>query len=211
MQSTRGALCSSVLFNNPSILKASAYIVVTPVHLRFLLHPLTMDSVLRSDVGTGKAHSRYLSCGNRYHDVLKSHQWVRSAHWDSRAFDECNCWLQIDNLQIEASAPEIPIMDGSAIEFVQVLQQAGIAEQTSAKRYIPGVANRLRFAWRIKSQDFVPTMDFVLDFQIDFNHPAFNASHQKSLNWILMKAILSSILPKAHIRLFKRYWIPKKQ
>lgn len=42
--------------------------------------------------------------------------------------------LQIDNLQIEVSAPEIPIMDGSAIEFVQVLQQAGIAEQDFIRR-----------------------------------------------------------------------------
>ncbi|MEM8845140.1 MAG: UDP-3-O-acyl-N-acetylglucosamine deacetylase, partial [Pseudomonadota bacterium] len=44
--------------------------------------------------------------------------------------------LGIDNLYIELSGPEVPIMDGSAGPFVFLLQSAGIAEQEEAKRFI---------------------------------------------------------------------------
>ena len=44
--------------------------------------------------------------------------------------------LGIDNAHVELSAPEVPIMDGSAGPFVFLLQQAGIEEQKVAKRFI---------------------------------------------------------------------------
>jgi UDP-3-O-[3-hydroxymyristoyl] N-acetylglucosamine deacetylase len=44
--------------------------------------------------------------------------------------------LGIDNLVIDVSAEEIPIMDGSASSFVFLLQQAGLQEQNAAKKFI---------------------------------------------------------------------------
>ena len=44
--------------------------------------------------------------------------------------------LGIDNLYIDVSAEEIPIMDGSASSFVYLLQQAGLQEQQAAKKFI---------------------------------------------------------------------------
>ena len=44
--------------------------------------------------------------------------------------------LGIDNLLVDVSAQEIPIMDGSASPFVFLLQSAGIVEQEAAKRFI---------------------------------------------------------------------------
>src|SRR4029079_9944897 len=44
--------------------------------------------------------------------------------------------LGIDNVHIDVSGPEIPIMDGSAGPFVFLLQSAGIVEQDAAKRYL---------------------------------------------------------------------------
>jgi UDP-3-O-[3-hydroxymyristoyl] N-acetylglucosamine deacetylase len=44
--------------------------------------------------------------------------------------------LAIDNLYVEVSGPEMPIMDGSAATFVFLIQSAGIEEQTALKRFI---------------------------------------------------------------------------
>ena len=44
--------------------------------------------------------------------------------------------LGIDNAYVDLSAPEVPIMDGSAGPFVFLLQSAGIEEQTAAKRFV---------------------------------------------------------------------------
>jgi len=41
---------------------------------------------------------------------------------------------EIDNLTIEISGPEVPIFDGSALEFVQMIRQAGVLEQTAEKQ-----------------------------------------------------------------------------
>ena len=44
--------------------------------------------------------------------------------------------LGIDNAYVEVSAPEVPIMDGSAGPFVFLLQSAGILEQEKLKQFI---------------------------------------------------------------------------
>ena len=44
--------------------------------------------------------------------------------------------LGIDNVYVDVSAPEVPIMDGSAGPFVFLLQSAGVEEQSAAKRFI---------------------------------------------------------------------------
>ena len=78
--------------------------------------------------------------------------------------------LGIDNAYVDLSAPEVPIMDGSAGPFVFLLQSAGIEEQNVAKRFI-------RIKKPIKVQDgdkwasFEPFEGFKVGFSIEFNHP----------------------------------------
>ena len=78
--------------------------------------------------------------------------------------------LGIDNAYVDLSAPEVPIMDGSAGPFVFLLQSAGIEEQDVAKRFI-------RIKKPIKVQDgdkwasFEPFEGFKVGFSIEFNHP----------------------------------------
>ncbi len=80
--------------------------------------------------------------------------------------------LGIDNAYIEVSAPEVPIMDGSAGPFVFLLQSAGVVEQESAKKFI-------RILKPISVQDgdkyarFEPYDGFSIKFTIDFDHPVF--------------------------------------
>ncbi len=80
--------------------------------------------------------------------------------------------LGIDNCYIELSAPEVPIMDGSAAPFVFLLQSAGIQEQKAAKRFI-----RIKRPVVIKDGDkvasFLPFAGFKMSFTIDFDHPVF--------------------------------------
>lgn len=85
--------------------------------------------------------------------------------------------LGIDNAYIDLTAPEVPIMDGSAGPFVFLIQSAGIIEQSSAKRFI-----RVRKSIEIKEDDkwvrFEPLQGFKVSFSIDFNHPIFKNSRQ---------------------------------
>src|SRR6185312_6735569 len=78
--------------------------------------------------------------------------------------------LGIDNAYVDLSAPEVPIMDGSAGPFVFLLQSAGIEEQNAAKRFI-----RIRKPIRVEQGDkwasFAPFEGFKVGFSIDFNHP----------------------------------------
>lgn len=80
--------------------------------------------------------------------------------------------LGIDNAYVDLSAPEVPIMDGSAGPFVFLIQSAGIEEQNAPKRYI-----RIKRPVLVEDGDkwarFEPFEGFKVSFTIDFNHPAF--------------------------------------
>ncbi len=83
--------------------------------------------------------------------------------------------LGIDNLYVDLTASEVPIMDGSAGPFVFLLQSAGIEEQNAAKRFIrvlkPSEARHGDKWARLDPYD-----GFRLDFSIDFQHPVFEQS-----------------------------------
>jgi UDP-3-O-[3-hydroxymyristoyl] N-acetylglucosamine deacetylase len=88
--------------------------------------------------------------------------------------------LGIDNIYIDLSAAEVPIMDGSAGPFVFLLQSAGIEEQNAAKRYI-----RIKKEVRVEDGDkwasFVPFEGFKVGFSIEFDHPVFKSRTQKAI------------------------------
>ena len=56
--------------------------------------------------------------------------------------------LGIDNLYVDVSAPEVPIMDGSAAPFVFLIQSAGIEEQDAPKKLL-----RIRRKIRVEDGD----------------------------------------------------------
>ena len=85
--------------------------------------------------------------------------------------------LGIDNLHVDLSAPEVPIMDGSAGPFVFLLQSAGIEEQNSAKKFIR-IKKKIRVEEDDKWAEFTPFNGFKVNFRISFNHPVFNKLSQ---------------------------------
>lgn len=86
--------------------------------------------------------------------------------------------LGIDNVYIDLTAAEVPIMDGSAGPFVFLLQSAGVVEQSAPKKFI-----RIKKTVEVHDGDkwvrFEPYFGFRIDFSIAFNHPAFEHAEQK--------------------------------
>jgi UDP-3-O-[3-hydroxymyristoyl] N-acetylglucosamine deacetylase len=87
--------------------------------------------------------------------------------------------LGIDNAIVEVSAPEVPIMDGSAGPFVFLLQSAGIEEQRAPKRFVR-VKQPVRVEDGDKWAEFRPFDGFKVNFEIEFNHPIFKRRSQKA-------------------------------
>lgn len=87
--------------------------------------------------------------------------------------------LGIDNIHVDLTAEEVPIMDGSAGTFVYLLRSAGIVEQNAPKKFLriletvevrEGEGDRAKWA-RLEPHD-----GFALSFSIDFHHPAISAT-----------------------------------
>lgn len=88
--------------------------------------------------------------------------------------------LGIDNCHVELSAPEVPIMDGSAGPFVFLLQSAGIQEQNAPKRFLR-VLRPVEVRDGDKWARFTPHDGFRLDFTVQFDHPAIPSSHSHAV------------------------------
>ncbi|KZN51360.1 UDP-3-O-acyl-N-acetylglucosamine deacetylase [Pseudoalteromonas luteoviolacea] len=86
--------------------------------------------------------------------------------------------LGIDNLIVELDSAEVPIMDGSALPFIYLLQKGGIAELNVAKRFIR-IKETVRVEEGDKWAEIEPYDGFHIDFEIAFDHPAINASRQR--------------------------------
>jgi UDP-3-O-[3-hydroxymyristoyl] N-acetylglucosamine deacetylase len=86
--------------------------------------------------------------------------------------------LAIDNLVVEVDAAEIPIMDGSSLPFIYLLQQAEIVEQNSLRRYIK-ITKPVRVDLGDKWAELRPYDGFKIDFRIEFDHPVINGSNQR--------------------------------
>lgn len=78
--------------------------------------------------------------------------------------------LGIDNLLVKVSDAEIPIMDGSAENYVELVLQAGIEEQSAPKKFLK-ILKTVRVEEGDKSAQLEPYAGFCLDFQIEFDHP----------------------------------------
>ena len=87
--------------------------------------------------------------------------------------------LGIDNAYIELSAPEVPIMDGSAGPFVFLLQSAGIEEQDAPKRFIR-IIKPVEVRDGDKFARFEPHDGFRIGFTVEFDHPAIPASQSRA-------------------------------
>ena len=90
--------------------------------------------------------------------------------------------LGLDNLVVDITAEEVPILDGSAASFVFLLQSAGIVSQTAPKRFI-----RVKRAVEVREGDgrslkwarLDPLEGYTLAFEIEFDHPVVSETGQR--------------------------------
>ncbi len=83
--------------------------------------------------------------------------------------------LGIDNVYVDLTASEVPIMDGSASPFVFLVQSAGVEEQNALKRFIR-VKSKISITEGDKWVKLEPYNGFRVTLSIDFDHPVFEHS-----------------------------------
>jgi UDP-3-O-[3-hydroxymyristoyl] N-acetylglucosamine deacetylase len=90
--------------------------------------------------------------------------------------------LGVDNLYVDITAEEVPILDGSSASFVFLLQSAGIEEQNAPRRFIRvkrPVEIREGEGEDLKWARLDPYHGFKLGFEIDFAHRAIDSTGQR--------------------------------
>jgi len=90
--------------------------------------------------------------------------------------------LGLDNLYVDITAEEVPILDGSASSFVFLLQSAGIELQNAPKRFVrllKPVEVREGEGPTTKWARLSPYDGYKLSFEIDFDHPAVDSTGQR--------------------------------
>ncbi|PXW96946.1 UDP-3-O-[3-hydroxymyristoyl] N-acetylglucosamine deacetylase [Sphaerotilus hippei] len=90
--------------------------------------------------------------------------------------------LGLDNLYIDITADEVPILDGSAASFVFLLQSAGVELQNAPKRFIrikKPIEVREGEGRHLKWARLVPYHGWRFSFEIEFDHPALDATGQR--------------------------------
>ena len=81
--------------------------------------------------------------------------------------------LGIDNAYVDVSAPELPIMDGSAAPFVFLLQSAGIEEQEARKKFLR-ILKPVSFSQGDITAELKPYDGFRIEYTLQYDHPVFN-------------------------------------
>jgi len=140
-----------------------------PVHIRLVPAPPDTGYVFRrTDLGgfeipatvESVAHCGYATTLMRTGVMLSTVEHLLSA---LRGLNVDNAYIEVDNL-------EIPIMDGSAENFAEIIEQAGIVEQQLAKRALL-IREKVSFDQGNRRITIEPADTYQIDCLIDFTHP----------------------------------------
>lgn len=86
--------------------------------------------------------------------------------------------LQIDNILIQLDGPEIPIMDGSSIEFIKALQSVGMCEQNALRDFYE-IREGIHYRDNERNVELaaLPLDDYRLTVMVDYNSPVLGSQH----------------------------------
>lgn len=91
--------------------------------------------------------------------------------------------LEIDNVLLQIDGPEMPIMDGSSIMFVEKLQEAGIVEQEAEREYFHVPVNvHYNDAEHGVEMVAMPLDDYRATVMVDYNSPVLGSQHATITN-----------------------------
>jgi UDP-3-O-[3-hydroxymyristoyl] N-acetylglucosamine deacetylase/3-hydroxyacyl-[acyl-carrier-protein] dehydratase len=100
--------------------------------------------------------------------------------------------LEIDNCLIKLNAPETPIMDGSSLPFIEVLQKAGIETQKKEREYFE-IPKRINYTdGEGVEMMALPADDYRLTVMVDYNSPVLGSQHASIINLSEFKDEISS-------------------
>lgn len=86
--------------------------------------------------------------------------------------------MSVDNVLIELDGPEVPILDGSARQFIDAIDSVGVQEQ-DAKRIVYAIDSNIHFYDPVKNVDMlaIPSNEYQITTLIDFNSPVLGTQH----------------------------------
>ena len=86
--------------------------------------------------------------------------------------------LQLDNVLIQLSGPEPPIMDGSSAEFIKALNTVGFEEQNALRNYYE-IPESIRYVDNARGVEIaaLPLPDYRLTVMVDYNSPVLGSQH----------------------------------
>jgi len=100
--------------------------------------------------------------------------------------------MSVDNVLIELNSPEVPIMDGSAAPFVYLIQEAGIKQQASRRKYLK-IVRPIALSRGDKRIALYPSDHFKVTYSISFDHPLLR--HQSRTLRITEESFIEEIAP----------------
>jgi len=100
--------------------------------------------------------------------------------------------MGVDNVLIELNSPEVPIMDGSAAPFVYLIQEAGIKQQVSPRKYLK-IVRPIALSRGDKRIALYPSDHFKVTYSISFDHPLLR--HQSRTLRITEESFIEEIAP----------------
>lgn len=129
------------------------------------------------------SHCSYATTLLRKGVVLSTCEHLLSA---LRGYGVDNCFIELNNI-------EIPIMDGSSENFIELIEKTGVIEQNSPRRFLK-VLEKVEFEQSDRKMSIEPSEDFEIECLIDFPHPFINQQtyHFRLLNGSFGREIASA-------------------
>src|SRR5688572_26782210 len=116
--------------------------------------------------------------------------------------------LGVDNVVLELNSPEVPIMDGSASPFIDLIQQAGVRQLSATRRYLK-VLRPLSLSRGDKSIAIYPSDHFRVTYSIAFDHPLLQ--HQSMTLSITDSSFIEEIAPARTFTFLKEVEMLRQQ
>lgn len=134
--------------------------------IRFVRNDLDNTPEIMADIDNVVANTRGTAIGQEG-VIIYSIEHIMSAF----------AGMGIDNCRVEVNAGEIPLMDGSALPFVELIKKVGVKEQAAQREFL--VIDKPM--WLYNKDDIAlsvfPADHFHITLMVDYNHPAIGAQH----------------------------------
>jgi UDP-3-O-[3-hydroxymyristoyl] N-acetylglucosamine deacetylase len=116
--------------------------------------------------------------------------------------------LGIDNVIVELNSPEVPIMDGSASQFIELIRRAGVRQLGAPRQYLK-VLRPLSLSRGDKSIAIYPSDQFRVTYSIAFDHPLLQ--HQAMTIEITEETFVEEIAPARTFTFLKEVEMLRQQ